>query len=361
MATFTEEDRAFIQFTLEQVSAETKKQGMCMRLDDPERGSITACAGKADRGIGNTVTPDMKFRIGSTSKIPIARLILREVDRGTIALTDRVSKFLPGIPNGDLMTVQHVLMMRSGVYDYMTNSSVQVKFTANTTASFPEPKSQMDLIRGNAPTFSPPDSAYYYTNANWILLGEILRSVTGRDWKDLVQNEVLTPLGMTETWIPQGTFNWQVPSPAASGYSDWPFAWMTSLFGPRNVTAWNPDLYGAAGMLTSTVGDLQKLAKAIRDGFLLTPAMQTLQNSMFQFYSYDHEGPTLYGYGLGNIKFDGWFGHDGSVPGYGSQCMYEPISGATLTGFENYQTPDVAIWSRAMRRVAKHFYPYSMA
>ena len=63
------------------------------------------------------LTPDAYYRMGSITKSFTALAVLREVEKGNLSLDDKLSKFVSGVPNGNLITIKHLLMMRSGVYD----------------------------------------------------------------------------------------------------------------------------------------------------------------------------------------------------------------------------------------------------
>lgn len=356
MVAMSSTDIAFIDQTVADVQRESINQGFTLNITTPDRGDIAKAYGLGNRRPAIPMTIADRMRIGSTSKTFIAKLILREMDRGTLTLDSKLSQFVTGVPDGNIITIRDMLTMRSGVYDYQTNAAFR-NFGINPVGYCVEPTSQLKYIRGNSnPT--PPDTKFEYTNSNYILLGEVLRVVTGRDWRDLIQNDILTPLGMTETTIPAHQ-DWMMPNPSAHGFGVHMWGAWAGL--DQDQTNFNPDVFGCAGAMISSARDLQIWgAKGLRDGFLLKPETHLLQQTFFHDEPYSFEGPTVFGYGLGSFRLGRWLGHDGSVPGFTAQCMYDPVTGAVFAGLENYQSPDVAIFSKVFRRIARYLYPDSM-
>ncbi|HVI35882.1 MAG TPA: serine hydrolase domain-containing protein, partial [Gaiellales bacterium] len=58
------------------------------------------------------------FRIGSISKTMLGTIVLQLVQEGRIALSDPISKYRFDVPNGDHITLEQLLNMRSGLYNY---------------------------------------------------------------------------------------------------------------------------------------------------------------------------------------------------------------------------------------------------
>ncbi|MFP5406091.1 MAG: serine hydrolase domain-containing protein, partial [Gammaproteobacteria bacterium] len=61
---------------------------------------------------------DQHIRVGSNTKAWVATVILQQVQEGRIALTDPVSKYRPDVPNGNNITIEQLLDMRSGLFNY---------------------------------------------------------------------------------------------------------------------------------------------------------------------------------------------------------------------------------------------------
>lgn len=87
-----------------------------------------------------------------------------------------------------------------------------------------------------------------YSNYGAALLGQLLAVRTGSDWPELVEKEILNPLGMRNTYI--ATFG-RVPDSAPVGINQ---------FG-RPAAVWEMDGFAPAGAIRSTSEDMEKYAR----------------------------------------------------------------------------------------------------
>ena len=91
--------------------------GAAMMIRTPD-GEVTATYGTTQLGGSVPVSLDDHVRVGSNTKPWMATVILQLVQEGKIALTDPVSKYRPDIPNGENITIEQLLNMRSGLFNY---------------------------------------------------------------------------------------------------------------------------------------------------------------------------------------------------------------------------------------------------
>ncbi len=354
MAALARKDSAIVADIVVSAMEAGKEPGVSITLTGP-KGDYRGAFGLSKKGLiqDKPLTLDHRMRIGSITKSFTATAILMQIDAGKLSLSDTLEQFIPGIHNGDFITVEHMLTMRSGVYDYTTSLGIQAMVVACPTYPFVHTSTILNLIKSHPSQFAP-GTAYAYNNSNYVLLGEILGKVAGRPMWQVITDDIIKPLGLSNTSWPTSS---KVPAPYAHGYSNRLLA--HSLL--KDQTKVNPELFGAAGVLTSTVGDLQKWAQYLKDDALLSTGIHGLRTSTFWDQPYPGEGPNHYGYGLGLVKFGTWIGHDGSVPGYSAVAMYDTLSGATFAGVENLQTGGLAVFSRIFERIAEYLYPGSMA
>jgi len=68
------------------------------------------------------LTPLLRAGAGSVAltntKTMTAAVILQLAQERELSLGDPVSKYVPGVPNGDNITIAELLEMRSGLYNY---------------------------------------------------------------------------------------------------------------------------------------------------------------------------------------------------------------------------------------------------
>lgn len=334
-------------------------------------GSSFIMNGQAAQG-GRAATIDDHFRVASVTKVFTGQAVLIALDRGDIKLTDHLNQFsekLVGVPNSDKITIRMLLQMRAGTHSYDTQPAFQQACVLSPTGAYSS-ETALAAIKAGAPAFEP-DTGFGYTNGAYIILGYILEHIYQKSIRDIVIDDVITPLGLTETTWPLGVYP---PAPYANGYgmnqikivvNSVPiFGPLLGMFLPDTVdqTAFNGDGYaGAAGAITSTIGDLRKLAAALRDGTLLSSRTKIMQRTTFDTvvpvagYNFDK-----YAFGCALINIGQWFGFPGSLPGYSAAVMFHPPTGACIVATENFQTPVIDCLTQTFPRAAERLYPGSL-
>jgi len=73
--------------------------------------------GMANYELGVPNTPESKFHIASVSKSFTAAALLLLEQQGKLSVNDPLSKFIPDYPNGDRITIHHLLAHTSGIPD----------------------------------------------------------------------------------------------------------------------------------------------------------------------------------------------------------------------------------------------------
>jgi CubicO group peptidase (beta-lactamase class C family) len=130
-----------------------------------------------------------------TKTIVTATLVHALIDEGRCSLDDPVAKHIPEFSaNGkDGVTVAHLLS-----YTLQLDTAYYDDWKGNTSLfTFPELLALFCL----APLKCPPGAAYLYTDATAMLLGELIRRVTGRDLDSLAENRIFAPLGMRDSTL----------------------------------------------------------------------------------------------------------------------------------------------------------------
>lgn len=159
----------------------------------------TITAGIANKATGQPMPANLPLRIASVSKIYTAAIILDLVDKGEVDVDALIADILPaetlaGVPNADQATIRQLLHHTSGIPDYYDVSGYL--FT-----DWTKPISldrMLPVIRRNAATGTPGE-AYAYSNAGYLLLGEIAETLTNRPLGDLIADTISTPLSLEAT------------------------------------------------------------------------------------------------------------------------------------------------------------------
>ena len=71
--------------------------------------------GMANRELGVINTQETKFRLGSVTKQFTAMAIMQLQEKGLLKVDDPLTKYIPGYPNGDKITIHHLLTHTSGI------------------------------------------------------------------------------------------------------------------------------------------------------------------------------------------------------------------------------------------------------
>ena len=319
--------------------------GTVVSIVDPERGTFLKAYGTADTA-GRPLTPEMHYRIASVSKTFTAEAVLRLVDQGLVALTDPISMYVDDIPNGDVVTIQDLLAMRSGLFDFADDQDFFNQYLADPTMPW-SAEDTLAIIRANAPV-SAPNQETVYNNGNYVILGQVIERVTGQTVDEHL-TQLIGELGLPNTSYPTGD---TLPEPYVTGYySDGQMA--PPEGGYRDVTLSNPAVAGAAGAIISTVPDMTQYAMELGTGAGLTPeTWQTRQT----WGPLTTSGVRIQ-YGLGITQLGDWIGHDGSIFGYSDMVFYLPSEQAAVVIMNN-AADEIAVPSQALwGEVVKILYP----
>ncbi len=106
-----------LQTAVDTTARELMVPGALVLLRTPQ-GEFTVAYGTTQLGSAIPPRADTHFRIASNTKTMTAAVILQLAQEGKLKLDDPVSKYVPGVPNGDAITVAELLEMRSGLYNY---------------------------------------------------------------------------------------------------------------------------------------------------------------------------------------------------------------------------------------------------
>src|SRR5262249_52481577 len=208
-------------------------------------------------------------------------------EESKLGLNDPVSKYVPGVPNGDNITIAQLLEMRSGLYNY-TNDPIISATIDTDPAKVWTPAELLAIAFAHPPNF-PPGTEYEYNNTNYALLGLIIEKMDGRPLATAMQQRLFEPLGMQHTVLPASTVN-TIPEPYSHGYlygsssvalvGEPPYSPEAQAAAgpgallPKDYRGVNHSNAAAAGGVISTADDLATWIKALVAGRVLDPAYQ---------------------------------------------------------------------------------------
>lgn len=302
---------AAAQVAFEQAST----PGAIVGVRSPQ-GTWIKAYGEADPATGAPMKAGMYTRIGSVTKTFTGTMIMQLAEQGRLSLDDTIDEYVPGIPNGDRVTLRMLANMTSGVATYSTAPAFFDVYAARPDTTF-TPDELVAIGVADSPIFEP-GADFNYSNTNTFLLGMVIEKVSGQPIATVIQQRILDPLEMSNTsWPGDST---EIPSPYPQGFTLQGDA--ATSENPSNATHWNPSWQWAAGGLISNVDDLLAYARALGTGQgLLDVDAQAERLTSF---------PGVVGYGIGVGCVDGWVGHTGELPGYNTALFYDTTSDTSI-------------------------------
>jgi CubicO group peptidase (beta-lactamase class C family) len=155
-------------------------------------------------------TPQTRFHIASISKPFTGTAIMILAERGLLSVTDPLAKYIPDYPNGDKITIHHLLTHMSGV------PNVNDFPDYNNKSRFPQTLASIIAMFKDRPLAFQPGGRYSYSNSNYNLLAFIIEKVSGKSYGDFLKQNIFDPLGMRDTAHPANAA--EIIPNSASGY-----------------------------------------------------------------------------------------------------------------------------------------------
>jgi CubicO group peptidase (beta-lactamase class C family) len=284
--------------------------------------------GMADPATGTQNGPNTRFRIASITKQFTALAVLILQNEGKLSTANRVCLYLTNCPpQWAAVTVDQLLTHTSGIHDYTDRAEQNSdQFFAAIGGRDPTPE-QLVASFASLPLDFPPTTQWKYSNSGYVLLGYLIEKVSGQKYGDFLRNEILDPLGMSDTGYEPGL---TAGKGYAVGYEDW----------GTPALKLNGSVSFAAGGMYSTVTDLGRWQRFLltddpavvtRDTLaeLLRPRVPETAQNTTRWYGYGIESR-----GASMAAVDS-FGHSGGLPGFNSYVEARPATGISVTVLAN--------------------------
>lgn len=266
------------------------------------KGTQVLTGGLADVRLDRRMQPDDRFPVQSITKSMVATAVLQLVADRRLELDDTVEDVLPGLlSQGRRITVQHLLSHQSGLH---AATDKELPPRARTT------RDTLIDIASDHPLQFEPGSEGQYSNVGYEVLGKVVEKVTGKPLSQVLEQNVFSPAGMTDTAL--------LGHPSVKGY-----------FEGREVQDPYIPIVPASGGVISTVKDVDRFYTALWAGELLDPVLvETMTRPLGVVTPFSVE------YGLGV-----WFnptpcgdamGHSGAGPGFNTKAWTLPDAGRSV-------------------------------
>ena len=281
---------------------------------------------------GDPLAINTSMYIGSVSKQFCAAAIMILRDQGKLSVDDTIDKYFPEYSKGKDITIKHLLTMRSGIRD-----TVGEGFAGTLPYTNTEEKNTAlikEWIFGESLLFEP-DTAFRYSNSNYILLADIVEQASGQYYNDFLRGHIFEPLDMKHTGLIT-----EIPDSPA---------WAENLIADDDVEEVKiKGVAKGAGDIVSNAPDMVKWMEGLSGGKIVSA--ETLRE-MTTDHSPDYG--EKYGYGLMQM-FSGGAGHLGAISDYSSEEYFNAEQGYYFFCDSNGSDPGGMAWMLLGEFLSEH-------
>jgi D-alanyl-D-alanine carboxypeptidase len=301
------EDKSSVPMRIfDELAEKIKAPGIFMTIVKEGKVLTHYCYGKASLPFDVPVMPNTLFHIGSMGKHVTAIGILRLMAAGELKLDAPIGDYLKDIPASCAdRSLRSLLNQTSGIRDY-SDAIVSDDFSI----------SRADIIKAlaeKAPTFEA-ESAWAYSNSNYLLLGWIIEKVTGLSYADFIRKQLFEPA--------------KTPSARADAAEDVirhraePYSWKENhyIHAPRLES--EASAFADGGVLFSS-HDIQPWLHALTSNKLISEkeGREALRSAKLKTARCVPYG---FGWFLGKTSERFFHHHAGNMPGFTAFCQVIP-------------------------------------
>ena len=304
---------------------------LTMQIMSP-KGEFFVTANPADN-----LTQNVHFRGASTTKTFTAASILLLHQEGKLNIDDKITQTISGkdityvpdsadyaIPFKDNITIRQLLGHTAGVFD-ISNTNIPSNASAVYAGknyldyikeSQPEHTFTFDecvgVVASNQLAYFPPGEGAHYSNTGYSILGKIIERASGMNYTTFVEQRLLQPNGLDDTYFVALGSERQLPAPYVTGY--------TYVNGElMETTEDNMSPHNAEGNVITTPNNLCKWGKLLYSG-----QAGVNQDLVALMVDVKPTGEEHVVYGLGTEYAEGLgFGHNGAHVGYLTVMCYD--------------------------------------
>jgi CubicO group peptidase (beta-lactamase class C family) len=287
--------------------AETHAAGIVAAVMRTGREPVIVAEGVANEARATPLRHDALLAIGSITKEFTAAAVMQLVEAGRLSLDDTVRHWLPAFESGGRrVTIRALLTHTSGLHGSLRPDG---------DGAVPHPVFDF-----------PPDSAWAYSNAGYLLLGRIVERASGISWGEYVRTRLAPRAGLRRT-TPGATAVERYAGEVADGHRVIDAA-------PKPIAAGDLDAPFTAGGLYATAEDVARWADALAHGRIVAPATYALMTTPTRL----RDGDVVpYGMGVMLSTFGGHAEHmhEGDIAGFSAGVAAYPDDSLTVAVLTN--------------------------
>ncbi|HLO58172.1 MAG TPA: serine hydrolase domain-containing protein [Bacteroidales bacterium] len=268
------------------------------------------------------------YLIGSCSKSFTALAIMKLVNEKIIDLDAPVKQYLPWftMKNPEYakkVTVRNLLNQKSGFRR-------ENGFFDRRTATVSEFELKLTNYIRRIDVKSEPGKTFEYSNLNYVLLGLIVRHVTGHPYADYISQYVMPEAGMTDTWLTEKENN--------QHNLIQPYQYSIFMMPSKSRFYFYSDYILPAGYISSTINDIGSYLR-----YMLNRTVSDKGDTVLSAQNYDLlTGAGQSGYAMGWFRYKDdsidIVNHSGLDENYASSFLFMPETGIGIGILSNINT-----------------------
>jgi len=276
-------------------------------------------------------TMSIVYGIGSIAKSFTGLAITQLAYEDKLDMDRPFTLYLPDYEGpGATATVRQLLNHTSGIPNYTS----EIKGIRQGLKRNAYSREQMVDFFDSEPLLFETGSKWSYSNSGYYLAGLIIEAVSGMDYYDYIQVNILDPLEMTRTYKGDDA---EIIKERAAGYG-------ANKDGYINAPTWNYLVPFSAGSLVSTASDLVKYRRGVFHSDHFSPGLRKL---LLETSTMNGGEENFYTTGLILSDFEGYkkISHAGDIWGYTANHAYYPDEDVTIITLSNRQVSAPALSS----------------
>ncbi|WP_216828564.1 serine hydrolase domain-containing protein [Alkalihalobacterium elongatum] len=192
-------------------------------------------------------TTKTRFSTASAISKPVTAIAtLQLIEHGILSLSQKIGIFFPQYKKENI-TIHHLLNHTSGIPNYL-----MIRRAIDTTKEY-TPKEILNVVHTKGLRFIP-GKKFSYNNTGFLMLGLIIEQVLGTSYEQYVKENIFEPAGMKDTGFERDNLE----NTARNHIKG------------RVGKVFHPSLMFACGEVHSTVEDVYKLDRALKDNYILS-------------------------------------------------------------------------------------------
>jgi CubicO group peptidase (beta-lactamase class C family) len=275
--------------------------------------------GVTDTSTKRPATASSVYQIGSVTKQFTAVLLLKQVERGKLALTDSIGRYLTtGLrPEWRSLTIEQLLNHTSGMQNDLKREGRPGEEVSTETMIAWAARDTMNAA---------PGTRFAYSNVGYVLLGALVEKLYEKSYGAALQEEIAGPLGLTTLRL------------CTEPGKDTTVMTGHQYLGPGKLEPLpyaHPSKSLGAGGICATAGDLTAWNHALHGGRVLSPASyaaMTTPRGVARGYGFGLQvGPSPWG---SRVIY-----HLGAIMGFAAENGWFPAESLSVTVLYNSYGP----------------------